>query len=366
MSISMRMKQVSLYLGKQVGRGTCVELTWNKLFSLLCLLLFIVLVGGNSDNPDIKNYINNYYNSGSVEEGAFLYFILVHIFQLAGVSYYGFRLAIYSLGYFVLYKAMLKFTQKPLFLLICYALSLLLMDSTQTYNFLGMCFLLLGFAFLQPDEGKNNETKYIICVLLACGCHIVFIVFIPFVIFSKITQKKVLLQIGIILILLYCFLSLIISQSALVSMLSSMLDLLGLSFYLEYTGSHTRFGHLVPMFQHVCGTLICMVLYRKAKRLNLQSRKILRFFVLVSLYGFFFFPLFRFQSTLNRLTRDICLIPFISCSMAYSEYFQSKSKVLIKVLMFLWATVIGFFTTYAFHWDSIVVPFFSSNWILGV
>ena len=193
--------------------------TRSDLLCLLMIVLFVVLAGGNTVNPDIKNYelVYKYGTSYFSSQGAWLYSWLQNVFIQLGASFRIFRLFVYFMGFVVLNSANKRLTDGSPFFWVFYAVALLLMDSTQTYNYMGMCFLVLGIALLIKAE-KGNRFLFVVCLVIASGFHAIFVLYIPFVFIYSITDSKQLTK-------LYCAVMIVVLKFVRIGLVSGLSDI---------------------------------------------------------------------------------------------------------------------------------------------
>lgn len=341
-----------------------LKVNTKDILPFILLIVLIVLMGGNSQNPDIINYIRGYNTTGFVVEGSYLYTLLKNLFVRAGVSFEVFRLILYMVGLFNIRYASKKMGTNTPITYIVYGIALMMIDATQTYNFFGMSLMLVGVAHLIMDE-SHNRTKYIIAILLASGFHIVFLFYIPFIFIYRRTDSKQLLKVYIFTTLIVFLLSSVASVSGLAGIMQRVLTVTGLNTYQSYLSARTRYGHYYPMFVHLLSCAYSFYFYRKAERNNLSCKEICRIILLLNLYGIFAFPLFRFQLTIARLTRNLEMLTFFSGIVFTKEQTNRNSRILLIVALLVLAGIMGYFTVYSDYQETIVQPFWRNNWILG-
>lgn len=328
------------------------------------LIVMIVLMGGNSQNPDIINYIKGYNTTGYVVEGSYLYTLLKNLFVRANISFEAFRLVLYIVGMFNIRYACKKMGAHTAITYICYGIALMMIDATQTYNFFGMSLLLVGVAHLITDE-SHNRIKYIIAILLASGFHIVFLFYIPFVFVYRRTDSKQLLKVYIFTTLIVFLLSTVASVSGLAEIIQRVLTVTGLNTYQSYLSARTRYGHYYPMLVHLISCAYSFYFYREAEKNESGCKELCRIILLLNLYGIFAFPLFRFQLTIARLTRNLEVLTFVSGIVFLKDQKSNNTRALLIIALLILAGIMGYFTVYSDYQDSIVQPFWKYNWILG-
>ena len=341
-----------------------VTISRRQLLNFIVLLMFILLAGGNTVNPDIANYKYGYKLMNTISEGSWLYYYIRNFFVGAGISFEYFRLFLYAMGFCVLSIANKKLTNGSTLTYIFYGISLLLIDSTQTYNFVGLCFLYLAVACLITGV-KTGRLLFVLFLVVASGFHIVFLFYIPFVFIYSRTDTKQLTKLYMWVMVIVLLVSTVVSLTGLASLMTRVLDFAGLNSYQGYFASRTRYGHYYPMMTHLVCCLFTYVFYKKTSNTESRSGDMERICFLLCLYGIFAFPFFRFQLSISRLTRNLALLPCIS-----GIHFSSRENILarrnIVIVLLLLACFLGYFSTYSSYMEQIVVPFFHNNWILGL
>lgn len=322
-------------------------------------------MGGNSNNPDISNYIYSYSMTGfdRHSDGAFGYEVMKNFAQSLGISFRNFRLILYLLGLTNFYIFLKKLNVSNLMMILCYSLSLMMIDSTQTYNFIGMTFLLLAISYLITDN-KFGKLNFFICLIGATSFHSVFILYLPLLFFYDRIIDNEKMKFYLFFFSFFIIISLLPIADFIGSSLSKLLPILQLSSYLSYLNSRTNFGHLYPISIHLLSTSFVYFLYRLSVVQGLKCQEMLRKILFIHVYAFVFFPLFKFQLTLGRLTRNIEILTFVS-GLVYSLEKKNINTtfVVYGALIFL-ALLMGYNSVYSDYYYSIVKPFIESNWIL--
>lgn len=345
-------------------RMLTLKIKAKDIFPFVLLIGLIILMGGNSQNPDINNYIRGFNTTGYVVEGSYLYTLLKDLFVRAGISFEVFRLVLYIIGLFNIRYACKKMGANTAIVYICYGIALMMIDATQTYNFFGMSLLLVGVAHLITDESHNRK-KYVIAILLASGFHMVFLFYLPFVFIYRRTDSKQLLKVYIFTTVIVFLLSTVASVSGLAGIIQRVLNLAGLNSYQSYLNARTRYGHYYPMLVHLISCAYSFYFYKEAEKNKYECKEICRIILLLNLYGIFAFPLFRFQLTIARLTRNLEMLTFISGMNFAKEQTSKNMRIIIILALLILAGIMGYFTVYSEYQEVIVQPFWRYNWILG-
>ena len=335
-----------------------------EILPFVILIALIILMGGNTRNPDIVNYIWSYNTTGYDVEGSYLYTLINDLFVRLGLSFEMFRLALYAVGLFNIRYACKKMGASSVIIYTCYGIALMMIDATQTYNFFGMSLLLVGVAHLITDE-SYNRTKYVIAILLASGFHMVFLFYIPFIFIYRRTDNKQLLKVYIFTTVIIFLLSTVAGVSGLAGIIQRILTLTGLNAYQSYLSARTRFGHYYPILVHLISCAYSFYFYKKTEKYDYGCKEICRIILLLNLYGIFAFPLFRFQLTLARLTRNLEMFTFISGVVFIKEQSNKTVRILITFALLVLAGVMGYVSVYSDYQETIVDPFWKFNWIIG-
>lgn len=346
------------------SRQLTLRVNAKDILPFVLIIVLAVLMGGNSQNPDIKNYIYGYRTVGYVIDGSYLYTLLKDLFVRAGASFELYRLVLYIFGILNIHYACKKLGASSAITYICYGIALMMIDATQTYNFLGMSLLLVGVAHLITDS-SYNRTKYVIAVLLASGFHMVFLFYIPFIFIYRRTDSKQLLKVYAFTTLIVFLLSTVVSVTGLSGMIQRILAVVGMDSYQSYLSARTRYGHYYPILVHLISCVYSYYFYKEAEKNNYECEEICRIILLLNLYGIFAFPLFRFQLTIARLTRNLEVLTFISGVVFTKEKTSRNMRVLLIVALIVLACIMGYFTVYSNFQESIVQPFWINNWIFG-
>lgn len=342
-----------------------LRISYSSLLVLPIWLLIWVLMGGNSENPDIKNYIYDYsvLTKEWIRNGEVGYQRLKILAHSVGFSYQYFRLFLYALGLIFLRKGLKQFnTDRPMVYL-CYAIALMIIDTTQTYNFVGMSLLVLATSYLTSDSAFSR-IKFAICVLLATTFHKAFLFYLPIVFFynQKLDNRRIKRYFYIFFI--FFIISLLPVSDFMGRYLTQLLSVLKLTEYSSYLESRTRWGHLYPIVLHIISTIFVYVLYKLSIIRELKSQQFLRLILIIYLYAFLAFPLFRFQLSLARLTRNLQVLSFVAGIRYVFERRNLNSTIIVYGFLLVIAALMGYFNVYSDYMDTIVRPFIEKNWIL--
>lgn len=356
----------------------------SKLILFFMLTLLWLLMGANTNNPDIYSYQINYSNNDviSFEIG---YEMLRSLSLILGFNYVMFRIIISALGIALIHNTVKKIIDNQSAFYLLYLIYPFLMDVVQVRNFLAMAIFVFAIPYLISDK-KWSSHKYVLLILLATSVQVASIVYLPLVYFVK-KKRTILFK----LLFFELILSLII-----ISLSPTMLD--GLSRFLISTISgfndkfaaygfrQTNLGYLLYWFiQFTNFTLV----YWSNKNFKFSKNKInksgvgidnqdksdieiygiqkryMELMVWVNMYAFLFLPFYVFQSTFERFMRNIIPLNLLAYIVS-TRYLPPKSgkKLLFMVTYITYNLFLFYINIYLPYGESIVKTIFRYNWIL--
>lgn len=164
----------------------------SKFIFSLQWILFTVAIAFNRGGPDVEAYqamytINGQLNDFSIKPEV-TYQYLSHLFYQMGFSFDDLTMVTSILAMFILGWTIWRTT--PFVALIMGLIFIFpgLDFIIQKRNFLGVCFLLLGFSYLIQDV-KYFRIKYLLCVIIATGFHSLFILYSLVIFIPKVWIK---------------------------------------------------------------------------------------------------------------------------------------------------------------------------------
>lgn len=351
--------------GKLIAMNKKVSIP-KKVFSSLILLAFIILAGANTQNPDLLNYQSEYYASNTISEGAWLKYFLEHFFSEMNFSFSLYRLLLYTFGLTIIYNASKKLIGESLLFLFLLLLFPLTIYSVQTDNFMCSAFLILGVSYLTEDNKKGNITS-LICILLAGGFHVIAYLYLP-ILFLKNLNKRIFkrLVFGTFVV---CCIILALSPS-LIQHLSDYL----IYYFSEnndnranvYLTKSTRFGFIIPWSLQLLGLGLVWYAYKRMLSNNFCSPKkvkIVRLILLINIFAIAFLPIYRINVVTFRLGSNLVPINY----MAFIMMIKCENKISMRVFktfpLIIYALIFSINQITLPYWDSIIIPFFTENWI---
>lgn len=180
----------------------------NKLFTMLLIWLW-VLYAFSSQNADYEMYKNLYkeYGTQPIQFGAyFLFNLSCKLFYNLHISYHGF-LAIYSaIGLAIIGYTINKYCKEKNPALAMYMIFPFVFDVIQLKNFMAMAIIIFAIHYI-IDANEENQIKnyimYLILNIVAIGFHTFAALCIPFVVFGKMTEKKLNIVYGIFIFIIF-------------------------------------------------------------------------------------------------------------------------------------------------------------------
>ena len=335
---------------------------------IIIFIVLVVLMGGNSENPDMLNYINTYGRNSLSSEGAWLGARIINICNSFGIEFKYYRLILCILGLYILYVANKKLTDNNKWFYVLYFICPFIMDSTQLDNFLCMCFVMLGFSFIVNVADKYATHKFIVSVIIASGFHIIGIMYIPVIFLMRIKRNQFSRKTIILFASIYTSITLFINVSSLANVLSIIINtIIPSSDYLKYFSSQMGNGKYLFYGMHALCCLFSFYLRRITNEFDGFDEKTVKVIDTVfwfNIYGLFFLPILRFEATLFRFNRNMLILDYIAAiTMIKALPKKSSRKIFTIVFICMICLIYGYFT-FNLYWDTVVGAFFESNWIL--
>lgn len=343
------------------------------ILSVLVFFLFLLLLmGGNCDNADYLNYQVKYQMTTNIEDiksSYWAYFFSLFFFNQCGVSFVAYHFFIYGLGLFFIFLLMRKTTKWSLLFLILYCIYPMMMDPTQMKNFVAMTIFSYAVTFL-VESSRKNDLKYILFLILSAGFHIVFLIYLPLLLFRKIIDLKYFTPILIsgifILSVLFSYTSL---NSALMGTMKSLIadDISDKEAYF-IQGVH--WGYLPYLMANIIICINANYLRKKAKVsdvLTLYQKKFLDVCFLISVYAFLFVPFYQFTLDFARFFRDLFLIIHAGIVLGLQALSVSSQRFVISIKQSTVLSIYILILIVLFGWDifrvydTVVYPLFHSN-----
>uniref|UniRef100_UPI00405605A8 EpsG family protein n=1 Tax=Acetatifactor sp. TaxID=1872090 RepID=UPI00405605A8 len=144
-----------------------------KILEYIICLLLIVIMGLNTYNVDMKNYVNLFHliQAGvwpnGIEKG---FLLLLYLANKLNLQYYDVVCICAIVGTLLVVKGIRKYTDNIWPVLLCYFIFPFFLDVIQIRNFMAMAIFIYGTQFLL-EKNKIGLIKYIITILISASFH---------------------------------------------------------------------------------------------------------------------------------------------------------------------------------------------------
>ena len=348
----------------------------------ICLVIVLIslMMGGNTDNPDIVNYKISYLNSADLSSvfrsNQWLMTLVMCISNKLNLEFLTFRVLFYFFGVLIIFVSIKRYVGYNIWALLFYMVFPMIIDATQMKNFMAMAMLTNAFCYL-GDSGLKSRLFYVISCVVGAGFHVICYAYIPLVLILNVSAKK---------IARFIFAVATIAFSA-IFVNEKMLDILA-SFLLGnvsenlaertyvFFNSRVENGYIVYVIETVLIFLILFLINKEKNILNdaLTNKQVmfLQRVYIAAIYIILFIPLYMYKQDFSRLIRNFSciitasvLIYIVAWKEVQSEKRMSKFSFTQRgiSILILYAVYLGFM----FYWDiwvysdTVVIPFFSEN-----
>jgi len=359
--------------------------TIGRLLPIGFVIYLILLMGGNTNNPDTEIYNNIYYNSEffSKDMG---FGLLVRVFhECIGVQFDVFKLIVSILGIFLIHLTAKKYVKNISCFYILYFIYPFLMDVIQVRNFLAMSIFIYAVPWLTSNERKDI-VKYVIAIAIAATIQKTALVYLPIIFIRKAYNKKHIKYILIILVVTSFFIG--INKNVVAVFSNILLDnfadsLIGVSGFLEI---NTKYGWIIQWATQISNFALISwsrkllannrQLCDPSKKLLANSYektyKLIDIVYWINIYSFLFIPLYVVNINFYRIMRNIMPLNSMVYCISGKVILENKSenqkvvKLLYIVGVILYAFSM-FYLNYIYksegkYWD-IIQALFRDNWI---
>lgn len=346
------------------------------LSAIVLIILIFLLLAGNYENADTYNYEVEYNENlseyGIVFTGYWGYYLLTVLGKALSINYFHFRFIVYGMGLFILFMAFNRLNINQYASLLLYMLFPMIIDSTQTKNFVAMALITLAITFL--ISGKiRDKIVFLALIILAGGFHPICYVYFPLVVCDS---KKVQVRYALPIIVF----SLIFANGFMISFLSNYI-LAHLDGFLASRASEFFSSRVGGQWVKFSATAVVVILVYSMRRAILRSsestideKRFSNIVMYCALFSLTFLPFYFLRSDFSRLLRNffpafhMLFIMFLGAGNKTSvrpgkEEFMlevTPSKLLIIIVYFLLIAYMFYWDIYLFK-DTVVMPFFTYN-----
>lgn len=340
------------------------------------IVLFVIVMGLNTDNPDYINYSIAYERRSTFAlDFQYLWALISYLGNVLGLSYQQFVLCCSAFGYLVFTRALVVLEQRigfslPFFCLL-YGFYPFLLDVVQIRNFLAMSFFFLTFTYLLSDK---QQIKASVCLLCAAGFHSAAWLYLPVLFLPSIIRRGWLreaLAAGIVISIGLSFAPAFV-QNAVSSLLSLVEFDAARAGYIS--AMRTDGGRIVSWLIILFNILIC---YRSLKIAEVSpfqvkdsnddwSTRFIRLAFWVNVVSLLYWNLFFYNIEFIRLVRNLipinlALVLHMSSRMKY----EKKSCVGLTVSFVAVHSATAVFFLYGPLFQDVVSIILSNNMLLG-
>lgn len=348
----------------------------SKVYTICFISFLCVLIGLNIHHLSNSNYYNmdftNYYTlylgnengiSGRDIEIGFQ-FIMVLCNKL-GITFNMFRLLISIVGYVLIYDTIKKYTKYINYVFLLYFIFPFLNDAIQIRNFLSMSIIIYAFRYLIENK-KNNNIKYILCIIIASSIHITSLFYLIFLL-ARVFRKRFILGVSIYFSVILVILSYTNLYPTLVSFIIKSNKVI------SYFDRRTTWGLII-----VFGVLIMLVMsfyimHKKCylyylnnitKNTSLKLRKeFLDILWKCNILLIITAPLLVYDFNFIRLYRNILFLNYIVFVHAILIAKKNKQELMIYVGIALFVVGSLFIFFYGMNADTQIWPILNDNMI---
>ncbi len=338
----------------------------------------IIIMGGNSNNLDYKNYELTYNLLNHMKGSEVGYFTIQGIGNKLGLSFQQFKFLISILCMIIIRVSVKKYIKNTFCFYFLYFLYPFFLDVIEIRNFIGLTLLVSAIPFLRK-EGLKDKAIYVVLVVTAALFHNIFIVFLPLLFIDRIDNekgKKWILRITVVVSVL-----IMLTPSAVLSIINVFLARLSSLGVIETRSSYaesvqTRFGFLLFFAKQLIGYIVSYYEVKaidKIKYINdndsiqiANQKDIIKIVYFLNIYGFLFCPLYRINGQFSRIMQNITVLSHIAFCSTVSLCKGNKSNAkTFAICLYIVYIVFNFVTIMLIeHIDDIIIPILTNNWII--
>ena len=297
---------------------------YKKELRMIVMILFVlcmnILMAGNIFNLDYNGY--EYFYNNAIDYGEILYQNLTQIFYSFGFSYQEFKSI--SSVLFLLWLAYLLYKMAPknvrLLTMCLYVVFPFFYDVIVVRNFMGSVLLLQGIYYLVSNH-KHRVLLFLLFVLLACGFHSIFVLYIPFALIpSIISNRKIRICLHFFIIVM-AILAATDGALPIVIYILSYVDFMKIARFMLYINNRSDWGILFFLFFALMPILLMSPYYRflmksnhicvDCTQYNLEQNHVIINFISYIYYAnmilLLYLPIIVLQSNFGRIFANMCI-----------------------------------------------------------
>ena len=343
------------------------------------IVLYIVMVF-NNNNVDYNSYSRNYYSGLFEHENVFS--LIEAFFRSIGLSFAQFFAVVLSVCFLLVFITVKRLNVNPSAFCILYFLYPFCLDIIQIRNFLAYSFVFFALPLLINND-KKSKIIYTILVLIAASIHFSCIVYIFIIFYEFIKNSNKIKAIYGILTGVFILLTFNIGR------LTSYLDFFQTTVYKYLNESRVyemsindigERGYIVFYGVHFITILLMVLCYKylnQQENVEIQTKnkrniiidvntgkKYIEVVMWLGIVLTIFIPLYRFQATLFRITRNLMIIDY-SALLVFTRLTNDKrKKYLFSFLCFILVCFLFWFEIYrGLNKELIFEAVLKNNWL---
>ncbi len=342
----------------------------SRLIALLLFSFLWIMFGWNRGNADYANYERGYaWAHGAFSINSELGTQLLYkLFILFGLEYKHFLIVISLVGLSLIYNTIKKYTDGVALVLSLYLIFPFVIDVVQARNFLSMSIVLYATRFL-IDESRRGILKYLILILLATSIHYSAIFYTSLLLIKRKSISSL-----TILSLSLTFIGLFIAFTNLLPNLA--LKFIPAAKVSHWFNNRLNWGILVAAVIYALNFLLVYYSYHKIRSIreqndngNIIREEKYRFVEAVykiNIILLLLFILYVFNMIFFRLYRNILILNFIVYSICLTHMKpKSKEKLLFASIIFIFTFSLLLYYIIIPYYDTVFIPVFQNNSLLG-
>lgn len=368
------------------GLESITKIHIKKVLTILIFIFLIIIMGGNTNNPDTVIYNNIYYNSEFFSKDFGFGFLVLFFNKYLGFNYNFFKLFTAIFGITLIQKTVKKYVKNKKLFYILYFIYPFIMDIVQVRNFMAMSIFIFCVPYLSENDWKGT-IKYTVGILIAATIQKTALVYLPLVFINNIEKKKYKKNSLLIIIGLCVVISL---NKGLLFKLTNFL-LINVADTLTGVGKflirNTNWGWLIQWGTQIINFIFIAWCKRVISSKKVEQNSVLfktcsyedakKFIICVywiNMYAFIFLPLYIVNINFYRIMRNIMPLNLM-CYTIILEIMNKKSvrgiideRSLFFIMVIVFSLVM-FYINYIYNGqgeyiESILIPLFKDNWII--
>lgn len=311
---------------------------------IILLYMFFLFIG-NSYNVDYENYVRFFKNiSNDLMKKEILYTLTIKIFNFFNLEYKEMLIFYGIIAFYLIVKTVNKFSKNSNLVYLLYFIYPFIYDTIQIRNFMVMAILTYSIKYIV----KKNFFKYCIAIFIASGFHKVAYIYLICYFVNFFNEKKIFwiaIISNIIGIIAYF-------TNFFPMILKGVMNEVDIKFY--FIDNNSRFGWILYIFVQ----LVFLLFFIK----NLKNKEVSFNYIVLKINYLFicFIPLYFFNSTLDRIYRNILIMNYV----VISNIIKNNLKYINIFILF--AEFLYFIFCYRYFKNELLFDLLNYNWIFDL